>query len=194
MVVVLFFHGYGQNGKFFKERRRLEKLEKEFIKHGHYCFFLDGAYRAHTIDNGCTSPCSWYAPTGIETNDIHQLLESFSPMNLILIGFSQGGVYIDAILRYYNKYREKFSCHIVSALFCACHGNEYFHYSIPSIPTFHIWGIYDDCVDHQLSKKLYEKYAKKHARTQHLVHTKKHIFPIDPKSVDTILNFVKYVT
>lgn len=188
MAVVLFLHGYGQNGEFFKTRRKLEKLEKELIKRGHACFFLDGSYRAYTIDNGCTRPCSWYST--IDTRDIDSLLDAFSPMNLILIGFSQGSVYMDAILRYYNNHRDKFSCNIQSAVFCAGHVNDTIHYTMPSLPTLHIWGIHDDCVEPALSKKLYQRYSKHHSNTKSLIHKKKHIFPIDSASIQTIIDFL----
>jgi predicted esterase len=138
MSVVLFFHGYGQNGKFLCEKRKLSRIKNKLEEIGYRCIFVDGKYKSQYIENGCINPKSWYEQGVDIEKDIDELLEDFSPFNLILIGFSQGSVYIDAILRHYFAYKDKYKCYIKKAIFCSGHINDTIHKSIPSVPSLHI--------------------------------------------------------
>jgi len=191
MTTALFFHGYGQNGLFFKDQRRMHKVASLFEDKGYQVFFLNGFQTCPSIQNGCNKPYTWMTNSQQLDDHIHKLLMNFNNNTLYLIGFSEGSVFIDVLLRYYNINKLRYNISIKGAIFCAGHINTSILTEIPSIPTLHIWGNKDDMVEPYLSKKLYKKYKKKHSLTFYYTHNKSHLFPLTTTVLSIIADFIQ---
>lgn len=191
MSLALFFHGYGQNGMFFQQERRMCKVASLFEKQGYDTIFINGFAQCPSINNGCKHPCTWMTNCNSIDDKIDTLLKNVNDHNLYLIGFSEGSVFIDMLLRYYKKHNTKYKINIQGVVFCAGHVNNSIHTEIPSIPSLHIWGTKDTMVVPHLSKKLYKKYKKKHTHTYCYIHNKAHLFPLSDEALSILYDFIK---